>query len=406
MRNGNFKMAVSSLRRSRGRSFLTMLGIIIGVVAVVLTISIGQGVKRQMADQLTHIGKDVITIRPGDNATANDYIAAGGVFAGLGTGPLNADDINAVSQTNGVVSVVPLGVGSGFATVEGKRISGGSVVATTEDLPEIIKQKIEYGIFFNKQELDSKVVVIGHRVAEDLFDENAPIGRTLNIRGEDFIVRGVFEPFTGNPVSLGTDLNKSVFIPLSAAAELSGGSVPIAQIYARAEQPEAVSQVANDLNRNITAAHAGQKDFTVLTQAQSLANSANSINLVTQLISGIAALSLLVGGIGIINIMLVSVTERTREIGIRKAIGATNRQILNQFLIEAATLSALGGLIGIGLALLGIFVVTIATNLQPVISLPIIIGVPFAAWILGIVFGVAPAVQAARKDPIDALRYE
>lgn len=406
MSSGNFKMAVSSLRRSRGRSFLTMLGIVIGVVAVILTISIGAGVKKQMTDQVNQISRAVITVRPGSADRSTNYIAAGGVFAGLGASPLTADDVKAVQQSNGVGMVVPLGVGPGFATVEEKKLDGGSVIATSENMAKVIRQKVEFGVFFDEKELDSNVVVIGNRVAEDLFDENAPIGRTLSIRGQDFIVRGVFEQFTGNPVSLGTDLNKSVFIPFPMADKLTNGNVPVAQIYAQADDAAQVEQVQQAITRNLTVAHAGQQDFVVLTRTQSLESSATSVNLITQLISGIAALSLLVGGIGIINIMLVSVTERTREIGIRKAIGATNRQILNQFLVEAATLSGLGGLIGVLLALLGIFIVTITTNLQPVINLPIMIGVPVAAWCLGIIFGVAPAVQAARKDPIDALRYE
>ncbi|MEO5627840.1 MAG: ABC transporter permease [Candidatus Saccharimonadales bacterium] len=406
MRNGNFKMAINSLRRSRGRSLLTMFGIIIGVIAVVITLSIGGGVKRQITDQLNHLGNDVITVRPGASDQDTDYAAAGGVFAGLGSGPLTTADWNIVRQTTGVSSSVPLGVGSGFAAVEGRKLAGNSVVATTNSLPEILNQKVEHGVFFDEQELNSKVVVIGVRVAEDLFDENAPIGRTLSIRGEDFIVRGVFEEFSGNPLSLGTDLNKAVFIPLPVANDLSGGAVPIAQIFARSAQAVSPATVSTAISRNLAKSHAGQQDFTVLTKTQALQANSSSVTLITQLISGIAALSLLVGGIGIVNIMLVSVTERTREIGIRKAIGATNRQILSQFLIEAATLSAAGGLIGVLLALLAIFVIRVSTNLHPIISIPLLVAVPVVAWLVGVVFGVAPAVAAARKDPIEALRYE
>jgi len=380
-----------------------MFGIIVGVVAVVITVSIGSGVKRQINDQLNQLDKNVITIRPGTTHTSG-YAATSGVFAGLGSGPLSQADWKVVGQTTGVQKAVPLGVGSGYATVDGAKLDQGSIIATTSGLPDILHQKVAYGVFFNSQEEESHVVVIGQRVAEQLFQENAPIGRTLTIRGQDFVVRGVFDQFAGNPLSLGTDLNQAVFIPMPVAAALADGTVPIAQIFAQVDNP--VATVQQSIKHNLTTSHNGQQDFAVLNRADDLHASSSTVTLITQLVSGLAGLSLIVGGIGIVNIMLVSVTERTHEIGIRKAIGATNRQILNQFLIEAVTLSAVGGFIGIVLALLAIFLIRIGTNLHPVISLPVIVIAPLAAGLVGVVFGVAPAIKASRKDPIDALRYE
>ncbi len=406
MSSGNFRMALSSLRRSRGRSLLTMFGIMVGVVAVTVTISVGAGVKQQLSDQLNKLGNNVVTIRPAGTGTATNYLSAGGAFSGLGASPLNQADWDVARQTEGIQTAVPLGVGSGFATVDGKRLEASSVIATTDGLPAMLHHKIEFGIFFNEQELNSNVVVIGQRVAEDLFQENAPIGRTLTIRGQDFIVRGVFEGFEGNPLSLGVDLNRAVFIPVPIAASLNNGTLPIAQVFARVNSDTTPAQASRNLTNNLKTAHSGQQDFVVLTRQQDLASSAGSVDLVTQLIIGLAALSLLVGGIGIANIMLVSVTERTREIGVRKAIGASNRQILNQFLVESATLAGMGGLIGIMIALACIFLIRVSTNLFPVVSWQVVVITPLAAWLLGVVFGVAPAIQAARKDPIESLRHE
>ncbi|MDQ5972566.1 MAG: putative transport system permease protein [Patescibacteria group bacterium] len=406
MSSGNFKMALSSLRRSRGRSLLTMFGIIVGVVAVTVTISVGSGVKRQLTDQLNKLGSNVITVRPAGAGTATNYLSAGGAFSGLGASPLNQADWDVVRQTEGVQTAIPLGVGSGFATVEGKKLDASSVIATTDGLPAMLRHKVEFGIFFNEQELNSNVVVIGQRVAEDLFQENAPIGRTLTIRGQDFIVRGVFEGFEGNPLSLGVDLNRAVFIPVPVAASLNNGTLPIAQIFARANDKTSPARASQNITSNLKTAHSGQQDFVVLTRQKDLATSAGSVDLVTQLVIGLAGLSLLVGGIGIANIMLVSVTERTREIGVRKAIGASNRQILNQFLVESATLAGIGGFIGILIALVCIFLIRVSTSLFPVVSWQVVVITPLAAWALGVVFGVAPAIQAARKDPIEALRHE
>lgn len=403
MRHGNVKMAVKAIRNARGRSLLTMFGIIIGVVAVVVTVGVGEGAKNQIASQLNQLSPDVVVIRPGNNASS---ISAGGVFSGLQASPLSEKDIETVTQTPGVRTAIPLAIASGFAEVNGKSLNGGSVIATTDQLPEALNNKIEFGAFFTPGDANRNVVVIGRHVAEQLFEENVPIGRTLTVRGQDYIVRGVFEDFASTPASFGNDLNQAVFIPYEAATTSAGHPLPVMQIMVQVNDTDNRVATVKAVNQRLAASHGGQQDFTIVERQQELTENSRVITLITQAVTAIAGLSLLVGGIGIINIMLVSVTERTREIGIRKAVGATNRQILNQFLTEAAVLSLVGGLIGVALSVVIIFLIDIFTKLHPVLPVKVLIAVPIFTWLIGIVFGVAPAVIAARKDPIEALRYE
>ncbi|MEO8785223.1 MAG: ABC transporter permease, partial [Candidatus Saccharimonadales bacterium] len=352
-------MALASLRTARGRSLLTMFGIIVGVVAVVVTISLGAGVKRQLSDQISHLGPTVIAVRPGDSSQSASYLSGAGLFSGLNSSPLTASDINVIQQSSGVQSAVPMAAASGLASVGDHHLAGGSVIATTNDLPQVLQQPLRFGVFFGDDQATSNVAVIGQSVAEELFGESAPIGRSLTIRGQDYLVTGVFDSFAGSSLSLGTDLNKAVFIPYQTALASSGGTLPIAEVFAIARPSAGLTATASAIRRNLAAAHAGQQDFTVLQRQDALAASSRYVSLITQVFTAVAALSLLVGGIGIANIMLVSVTERTREIGVRKAVGATNRQIMNQFLIEAATLSLVGGLIGVALSLAVIFMIRV-----------------------------------------------
>lgn len=405
---GNVKMALAALRSSRWRSLLTMLGIIIGVVSVVTTVSLGEGVKQQVAGQIKNLGSDLITIRPGKIVSRNPdgSVKSINIFSGLGPSTLTEQDLNVIRLTKGVKTAVPFSLVTGLAEANGREYGSGFIVATTDQAPEVLNQKVQFGAFFSSDDANSYAAVIGPRVAEELFAENVPVGKIMKIRGQDFVVRGIFEEFENNPLTPSSDFNRAIFIPLAVGKKLGGDSLQIYQVLVKPEQPGHIPAVVDSLHKGLVAAHGGQEDFTILKQEETLTIATSILNLLTAMIAGIAAISLIVGGIGIMNIMLVSVTERTREIGIRKAIGATNRQILSQFLIEAIVLSFVGGLIGIILSLLSNFVIRIATDLQPIITLPIVIIACSVSLLVGIVFGIAPALKAARKDPIDALRYE
>lgn len=405
---GDFKHAFASIRSARWRSLLTMLGIIIGVMSVVVTVSLGEGVKQQIVGQINHQGPNLITIRPGRIVNRDDAgrIASVNLFSFFSTSALNENDLDVISNAKGVKTVVPFAALNVIPSANSKEMTNALVVATNDKVPEILSQRMGYGAFFAEDEMDKEVAIIGNRVAEKLFEEEVPIGKSITIRGRTFVVRGVFEEFETTPLSPITDYNSAIFIPYDAGKRIAGGNLQLYQVLVSAGDTKRVDSTIADISRNLQAAHAGQKDFTILKQDENLAIANRVFNLLTGLISGIAAISLVVGGIGIMNIMLVSVTERTREIGLRKAVGGTNRQILGQFLVESIILSFVGGLLGILASLLTNVLLRIFTPLQPVITWPILVIALGLALATGTFFGVMPALKAARKDPIEALRHD
>jgi ABC-type antimicrobial peptide transport system permease subunit len=399
-------MAVDSLKATKWRNFLTMLGIIIGVASVVTIVSIGEGVKRQVNNQINHLGSDMITIRPGKTVKRDKAGNVSGVnylttFSG---NALTEADLKSIQQSRNVDSAVPLSFVTGTPKVQNREYTNGFIFGTTDGLPNALNQKIEFGAFFNPDDAGKNVAVIGKNVAEDLFQEQVPIGRSMQIRGENFIVLGVFEEFATTSILPGADYNTAVFIPIGAGKKINNGQTAIQQIFAKPSKPDLTDDAVKAIHDSLLNAHAGQDDFTILKQADNLAITNSILNLLTELVSGVAAISLIVGGIGIMNIMFVAVTERTREIGARKAVGATSHQILAQFIIEAAVISLIGGIIGVVCSLLANFFIRILTNLQPVTTWPVMGIAIIVALLVGMIFGVAPALNAARKDPIEALR--
>jgi putative ABC transport system permease protein len=396
-------MAVESLRSSRWRSLLTMLGIIIGVVSVVTTVSLGEGAKRGIMAEIDQSGQEIITVRPGKTSDAAGRPAD--LFGAAYTGTLSEKDYKTLRSVSRAEHVVPFSYVSNTVSKDNVTYDGGVVIGTTQGLPDVLGQNMAYGVFFDDDEPQRNAAVIGQDVAERLFGENVPIGKYMDIRGKKFFVRGVFDEFDTSPLAPHSNYNKAVFIQYDVSKELTEDS-DIYQILVQPKNPDQLVDTVTELTNVLKTAHAGQTDFSVLTQTDKLADANKVVSLLTGFVAGIAAISLVVGGIGILNIMLVSVTERTQEIGIRKAIGATNRQIMNQFLTEAVILSVTGGIIGIIVSLLTNYLIRIFTDLAPVLTWPII-ALAFAVSVLvGIIFGVTPALTAARKRPIDALRYE
>jgi putative ABC transport system permease protein len=405
----NIKMALKSIRSARTRSFLTMLGIIIGVMSVVVTVSLGEGVKNQVVKQINQLGSDTIIIRPGKiiEQDANGTITKLNINASIGASTLTEEDIKSIKSITNVKAVAPsFLITSTVSTPEKPEYQDALVIATNDEMPEILNQEIEYGDFFDDDDTNKRSAVIGSTIANEVFNQRDPIGRVMVIRGEEFTVRGVYKQFPTNPINFGQNYNDTIFIPFSAGKSLIGGASEIRELNIKLVDPSISESTKKQINTAVLANHSGQNDFTILNQSEFLDATNQVFTILTTLVAAVAGISLLVGGIGIMNIMLVSVSERTKEIGVRKAIGASNKQILTQFLVEAIVLSAVGGFFGVLLSMIAAYFIKISTSITPSISITTIVFAVGIATIVGVVFGMAPAIKAARKDPISALRHE
>lgn len=407
MLNGNYKTAIQNLRQSKWRTTFTMLGIIIGITSVVTVVSLGEGLKRQIVGQIDQLGSDVLTIRPGKLLSKNGNATSLNLYAFLAPSTLTSKDITTLRGSSFVDTITPVEFISNSASSDKGRFDDLFVAGTTPNFAATLNQKVVYGDFFSDDDETSNSAVIGQDVALRMFGVLNPVGETIRVMGQDFNVHGVLAPSPGGLLSAAqADYNSAVFLPTTAAETLTSGRANILQILVRIKKGADVDQAVGSISNSLAKNHGGSGDFTVLKQNQLLGVSSQVLNTVTNFVSSIAAISLLVGGIGIMNIMLVSVSERTREIGIRKAIGATNRQILRQFLTEGLVLTIGAGIIGVITSLVISLLLRLYTDWEPRISVPIMllaVGVSVAA---GIIFSLVPALKAARKDPITALRGE
>jgi len=400
LRKGNIRLALQSLGSNKGRSFLTMVGIIIGVAAVIIVVSIGEGVKQQVGTQTANFGKDVLSVR----ASANRHTTAVGGLIASNARSLSSSDIESVRGTTGVELTVP--IGSAVGSIEADHtVDDPLIVTTTADFIKVVKHPIEYGGFFDS-EPDSRTAVLGAGIAQKLFEDNVPLGQSFTYRGEKFIVAGVYKRFASQPLSAGSDYNEAVFIPYTTAKTLLGADPETYQILAKVASGSAVDVVAKAVETRLVSSHGGTHDTAVESAKNNSDSSNETLRLLTMMTFGVALIAFLVGGVGIMNVMLVSVTERTQEVGLRKAIGATNQQILRQFVAEALVLSVIGAVIGVVVALISIGLMRLYTTLQPVPVWSVVALVPLAAIASGVLFGTFPAAKAAAKDPIEALRHQ
>jgi putative ABC transport system permease protein len=396
--------AFRALKRNKMRSFLTMLGIIIGVGAVIVMLAIGQGAKYSVEQQINALGTNVLIVFPGSQQTAGIRGGAGSMTT------LTAADALAIQKECPAVALVSPGTRGGGQVIAGNQNWATGIEGTGPDYLEIRKWKVGYGDFYTDQDIRSasKVCVLGKTVADNLFPDGSPVGRTVRIRNVPFKVVGVLEEKGQN--AMGQDQDDIILAPYTTVARRLSWSPSLRQILVSATSPAGIAAAQNEITELLRMRHKiaayDQDDFTIRNQADLATAATATTDILTYLLASVASVSLLVGGIGIMNIMLVSVTERTREIGIRMSVGARSRDILTQFLIEALVLSLLGGLVGIALGVAGSSIISDIVNWPTIISVfSVILSFGFSI-VIGIFFGFYPARKAALLNPIDALRYE
>jgi putative ABC transport system permease protein len=401
------RAGLEAVRAHRMRSTLTMLGIVIGIASVILTVGFGQGAQDQVKDEISALGSNLLIVSPGSSTDS------GGVRGGFGSATtLTLQDAAAIADDETVPDAarVAATTSSSSSLTAGENNWTTSVVGTTTSWPEVRSRTLSSGRFFTQDEVDrgADVVVLGPDTASELFAFGSPVGQTVTVDGRQLTVIGVLD--SSGSSSTGTSEDDQAVVPISTAKSLAGStSSSVSTIYVEATSQDTLSAAYQEIDNLLLTRHgvaASDADFSISSQ-ESLVETANSTNrTLTVLLTGVAAISLLVGGVGVMNIMLVSVTERIREIGLRKALGATPRVIGRQFLVEASMLGLAGGVAGVLIGVVGAGVLPSLVD-QPITISPLATVAALAtALALGVGFGVYPATRAARLTPIDALRSE
>ena len=404
MLNESIKMALDGMVSNKLRTFLTLLGIIIGVGAVIAMVSLGFGVKESIKDNISKLGSNLLMVSSGGRTATGARLAAGEGAR------LTFEDMQAIEKQVDGIAGISASVNTSYQLVAGNQNWTSRVEGTTPSNFAIQNHEINDGRLFTERDMNSRarVAVIGKTVADNLFPGDDPVGQVMRINKAPFQIIGVLKAKGSS--GMGQDQDDTVIMPLTTAQNRMMGITHVQRITVQAENENVINDVQAEVEHVLRVRHkikdGEYDDFTISNMAAIMDTMMETANSITLLLGCIAAISLLVGGIGIMNIMLVSVTERTREIGIRKALGATYNNILLQFLIEAMVIGIVGGFLGVVIGVIASYGISSFAGWNTVISWwAIVIAVVFSVGI-GLFFGIYPARKAALLDPIDALRYE
>ena len=399
----SFLMAWASLIANKMRSILTMLGIIIGVAAVIALVSIGNGVKQDIQNSISSLGSNLLMVMPGAPRTPGMRPTAGSMKS------LKVADYEAIAKLDGVKAVSPMTNGAYVVIYQNKNWTT-SVSGVNANYLDVNNWTMKSGRFLSNKNIQNRerVAVVGKTVAKNLFGDEDPVGAEIRVKNIPFRVIGVLN--SKGSGAMGNDQDDMVIIPYTTAMERVDGIDYLRMLYVVAKDENGIDRLQSDIENLLRVRHGikdtNLDDFNIQNMNSIMETMEETTGTLTLFLGAVAAISLVVGGIGIMNIMLVSVTERTREIGIRKALGATYFVIVTQFLIEAVVISLMGGLIGIALGIGASKLISLASGMSTVISVPTIV-LSFAfSMAIGLVFGIYPARKAAKLNPIDALHYE
>ena len=399
----SFLMAWASLIANKMRSILTMLGIIIGVAAVIALVSIGNGVKQDIQNSISSLGSNLLMVMPGAPRTPGVRPSAGSMKS------LKVSDYEAISKLDGVKAASPMTNGSYVVIYQNKNWTT-SVSGVSYNYLDVNNWSMKSGRFLSEKNVQNRerVAVVGKTVVKNLFGDEDPVGAEIRVKNIPFRIIGVLN--SKGSGAMGNDQDDMVIIPYTTAMERVEGVDYLRMIYVTGKDENGIDRLQSDIENLLRVRHGikdtNLDDFNIQNMNSIMETMEETTGTLTLFLGAVAAISLVVGGIGIMNIMLVSVTERTREIGVRKALGATYSVIVTQFLIEAVVISLMGGIIGIILGIGSSKLIGMASGMSTVISIPTIIMSFAFSMAIGLIFGIYPARKAAKLNPIDALHYE